>query len=61
MILHDKSTGEEWLVEVGDDLRGYRVVEITEEYVTLAELGEDQTINMTQIPFGGGGVVEVKP
>jgi len=51
VVLRDRATGEEWVAGVGDEIDGYRVVEITKDYVTISKPGEGRTIFVTRIPI----------
>lgn len=53
VILCDRATGEEWVVEVGDEIDGYRIIKITPSYVTIAKPGENRVVFLTKIPIKG--------
>jgi hypothetical protein len=53
VILHDTVTGDEWVAAVGDVIDGYRIVEITPSYVTIAKPGEGRVVDVTKIPING--------
>ncbi len=61
VVLQDRATGQEWVVIVGDEIDGYRIDEITEDYVTISKMGDNRTINETRIPLEGGLVIQIKP
>ncbi len=48
-VLKDTDTGEEWTVKKGDGLKGWRIFEITKEYVTILTPVEGGAI-ATRIP-----------
>jgi hypothetical protein len=52
-LLRDTATGDEWLVQVGDEIDIYRVIRITEDFVTIGHQGEDGIFYTTDIPIGG--------
>ena len=52
-LLRDTATGDEWLVQVGDEIDVYRVIQITEDYVTIGHLEDDGIFYTTDIPIGG--------
>jgi hypothetical protein len=52
-LLRDTATGDEWLVQVGDKIDIYRVIRITEDFVTIGHMGDDGIFNTTNIPIGG--------
>lgn len=51
-LLRDTATGDEWLVQVGDEIDGYRVIRITEDFVTIGHQGDDGIFYTTDIPIG---------
>jgi hypothetical protein len=53
-VLRDTVTGDEWMVQTGDEISGYRVIKITKEFVTIANIGEDQKVYVTKIHINGG-------
>ena len=40
-VLYDRDTGNEWSVQTGDEIDGWKVVKITLAYVALAKQGQD--------------------
>ncbi len=40
-VLYDNDTGEEWTVQAGDEIDGWKVVKITLDYVALAKQDQD--------------------
>ena len=56
-LLIDRETGEKWVIDVGVEIYGYRVIEITKGYVTVAKPGENRVILVTKIPLQGGSHV----
>ena len=53
VVLRDTATGDEWVAAEGDEIDGYRIVEITPSYVSIAKLGEGQVVFVTKIPING--------
>jgi len=45
-VLYDRDTGEEWSVQTGDEIDGWKVVKITLNYVALAKQEQDIPIVM---------------
>jgi len=52
-VLYDRDTGEEWTVQTGDEIDGWKVVKIALDYVALAKQGQDIPIVM-KIPVNEG-------
>ncbi|BBO72162.1 hypothetical protein DSCA_60920 [Desulfosarcina alkanivorans] len=50
-VLRDTSTGDEWMVQVGDEIDGYRVIQITMDHVTIVHPGENGVVYSTDIPI----------
>lgn len=50
-VLRDKAIGDEWMVKVGDEIDGYRVTQITMNYVTIIHSGENGVVYSTDIPI----------
>lgn len=50
-VLRDKATGDEWMVQVGDEIDEYRIVQITMDHVTIVHPGENGVIYSTDIPI----------
>ena len=48
-ILYDRDTDKEWSVQVDDEIDGWRIVEISRDYVTIVKQGKDLPI-ITKIP-----------
>jgi len=40
-VLYDRDTGNEWSVQTGDEIDGWKVVKITLDYVALAKQDQD--------------------
>jgi hypothetical protein len=55
VVLRDRDTGEEWVAEVGDEIGGWRVVQITQHHISMAKSRDDQPMLMTKIPVKQGG------
>ncbi|MFH1624475.1 MAG: hypothetical protein ABID54_04880 [Pseudomonadota bacterium] len=49
-VLRDMDTGQQWVAEVGDEINGWQVVKITEDYVTISKRMEGLPMLMTEIP-----------
>jgi hypothetical protein len=61
-VLRDTITGDEWVVQVGDEIDGYRVVQITMEYVTIDHPGENGVFYSTEIPISRANhTIKVSP
>ena len=45
-VLYDRDTGNEWMVQTGDEIEGWKVVKINLDYVALAKQGQDIPIVM---------------
>jgi len=45
-VLSDRDTGNEWSVQTGDEIDGWKVVKITPDYVAIAKQGQDMPIVM---------------
>ena len=45
-VLYDRDTGNEWSVQTGDEIDGWKVIKITLDYVALAKQGQDIPIVM---------------
>jgi len=45
-VLYDRDTGNEWSVQTGDEIDGWKVVKITLNYVALAKQEQDIPIVM---------------
>jgi hypothetical protein len=50
-VLRDTSTGDEWMVQVGDKIDEYRIIQITMDHVTIVHPGENGVIYSTDIPI----------
>ena len=50
VVIRDKQTGEEKLLKKGEEVGGWRVVEITADHVTISK-PEGNTVYVTQIPI----------
>jgi hypothetical protein len=62
VVLQDRDTGQEWVAEVGDEIGDWRVVRITQNYVTMAKSREDLPMLMIKIPAKPGGrIINVSP
>jgi hypothetical protein len=48
-VLRDTDTGEEWTVKKGDSVKGWRILEITREYITIVTPVEGGAV-ATRIP-----------
>jgi hypothetical protein len=51
VLLRATETGEEWWAEVGDEVAGWKIYEISPESVTLIKIREGLPLK-TQIPVG---------
>jgi len=62
VVLCDTVTGDEWVAAVGDEVDGYRIVEITPSYVTIAKPGEDRVVFVTKIPINSEQrIIKISP
>jgi len=62
VVLRYRDTGEEWVAEVGDEIWGWRVVQITQRHITMAKSREDLPMLMTKIPIEPRGrIINVSP
>jgi hypothetical protein len=48
-VLRDADTGEEWTVKKGDGIKGWKILQITKEYVTIVTPVEGGAV-ATRIP-----------
>jgi hypothetical protein len=49
-VLADRGTGEEWVVQTGDEINDWRVVKITADYITVLKPNGDLPALMSNIP-----------
>ncbi len=49
-VLRDTDTGEEWTVKKGDGIKGWKILQITKEYVTIVTPVEGGAV-ATRIPL----------
>ncbi|OIN95820.1 MAG: hypothetical protein AUJ48_02530 [Deltaproteobacteria bacterium CG1_02_45_11] len=53
-VLHDQDTGEQWTVQVGDQVNEWTVTVITRDYVTIFKPQQDQPHLVMKIPVNEG-------
>jgi hypothetical protein len=58
-VLRDTDTGEEWTVKKGDGIKGWKILQITKEYVTIVIPVEGGAI-ATRIPMRAGGGLNIQ-
>lgn len=51
VLVGDRETGMEWIGRLGDEIEGWRIVEIGQAHVTLSRPGEADTVFVTRIPI----------
>ena len=61
VVLSDRDTGAEWVLELGDEINSWQVVKITQDYVTIAKPREGLPTLMTKIPVKGQRIINVTP
>ena len=49
-VLADRATGEEWVVQTGDEINDWMVVKITADYITILKPNGDLPALMSNIP-----------
>ena len=61
-VLADRATGQQWVVQVGDEVEGWKIVKITQDYVTISKPREGLPTLMTEIPVDKGKrIIHVSP